>query len=137
MRHQKFYVDMHNEATGETRGITVEAADPPAALQKLLRRRRFAEALCSEQPYRFVVEDASVSRSRAMPAKPPSGKTESIVRSGANGEDVWYVPAAVLRGLATAVQVAHVGMDERNPDCEVCRWLNRADAALSPGEPAP
>jgi hypothetical protein len=55
---QRFWVDMTNEATGEAWGVSVRACDPPGALQKVLRRRLFAEALCSEQPHSFVVRDA-------------------------------------------------------------------------------
>jgi hypothetical protein len=38
-----------------------------------------------------------------------------------------------LQGLGAAVQDAHVGMDERNPACSVCRWLNHADEVLRNG----
>lgn len=54
---QEFDVEMHNEATGEVWGVRVDAADPPAALATVLRRRRWAEALLSEQPHRFIVAD--------------------------------------------------------------------------------
>jgi hypothetical protein len=54
---QPFDVHMRNEVTGESWSVVVDAVDPPGAVQKVARRRRFAEALCSEQPHTFVVSD--------------------------------------------------------------------------------
>lgn len=54
---QEFDVLMRNVQTGEEWIVSVNAHDPAGALTKVLRRRRFAEALLSEQAHRFVVLD--------------------------------------------------------------------------------
>jgi hypothetical protein len=52
---QTFEVEVKSVTTGEMWMVIVEASDPPSALAKVLRRKRFAEWLCSERPFRFVV----------------------------------------------------------------------------------
>lgn len=56
---QMFDVEMLNEATTEKWMVRVDAANPAAALSRVLRRKLWAEALLSEQPHRFVVRDAA------------------------------------------------------------------------------
>lgn len=56
-RRQTFDVEMHNDATGETWSVRVDAYNPAGALARVLRRKLWAEALLSEQPHRFVVRD--------------------------------------------------------------------------------
>lgn len=57
MTEQKFEVEMTNLRTGEQWIVSVFGEDPVAALQKVVRRRRFVEVLLSEDPHTFVVRD--------------------------------------------------------------------------------
>ena len=54
---QAFHVTMRNDQTGEAYEWTAVGATPELALRSALRRTHVAQALMSEQSYRFIVKD--------------------------------------------------------------------------------
>jgi hypothetical protein len=54
---QKFEVAAICVSTGEEWRVWVDASDPPTALAKVLRRKLWAEWLCSEATFTFRVND--------------------------------------------------------------------------------